>query len=49
MNRQNFKYDQRNDSMFANDEYRKKYRDTDPVMHAENYFSNYNLIEKRQR
>jgi hypothetical protein len=30
-------------------EYKKKYRDTDPLIQAENHFADYNFMEKQQR
>jgi hypothetical protein len=49
INKENYKYDDPNNTMFPVWEYRKKYRDRDPVLNPEAYFYDYKLIERRQR
>ncbi len=49
MNRQNYKYNHPEESLFPTHEYKKKYKDNDPVMFAESNFYDYNLIERRNK
>ena len=44
MNRENYKYVDDNNPAFPIWEYKKKYRDRDPVLNPEAYFYDYNLI-----
>ena len=49
MNVQNYKFNDDTNPTFPIWEYKKKYRDRDPVLNAEAYFYDYNQIERRQR
>lgn len=49
MNTQNYKYIDEKNPSFPIWEYKKKYRDRDPVLNAEAYFYDYKQIERRQR
>jgi ribosomal protein S18 len=49
MNTQDYKYVDEKNPAFPIWEYKKKYRDRDPVISAESYFYDYNQIERRQR
>jgi len=49
MNRQDYKYVDEKNQSFPIWEYKKKYRDRDPVLNAEAYFYDYNQIQRRQR
>jgi hypothetical protein len=50
MNKENFKFeDDQNRPDFPNWEYKKKYRDRDPVLSPEAYFYDYKNIERRHR
>lgn len=48
-NKQNYKFEDKNQPAFPTWEYKKKYRDMDPVLNPEAYFYDYNMIERRQR
>jgi hypothetical protein len=41
MNKQKYKYDDEDSSLFPTWEYKKKYRDRDPVLNAEAFFYDY--------
>ena len=47
MNTTDYKYVDDNNPSFPTWEYKKKYRDRDPVISAEAYFYDYNQIERR--
>ena len=47
MNTTDYKYVYDNNPSFPTWEYKKKYRDRDPVISAEAYFYDYNQIERR--
>jgi len=49
MNKQGYKYVDEKNPAFPIWEYKKKYRDNDPVLSAEGYFYDFNQIERRQR
>lgn len=49
MNTQNYKYVDEKNPSFPIWEYKKKYRERDPVINAEAYFYDYNQIERRQK
>jgi hypothetical protein len=49
MNKTNYKLEDESNPMSVNWEYKKKYRDKDPVLNAEAYFYDYKMIERRQR
>jgi hypothetical protein len=49
MNTKNYKYVDEENPSFPIWEYKKKYRDNDPVMTAESYFYDYKQIERRQK
>lgn len=47
MNRANYKYVDESNPFFPLWEYKKKYRDRDPVLNPEASFYDYNMIERR--
>ncbi len=47
MNTTDYKYVDEKNPSFPIWEYKKKYRDRDPVISAESYFYDYNQIERR--
>ena len=47
MNKQNYKFEDKTNNFFHVHEYKKKYRDRDPVLGPEAYFYDYNLLERR--
>ena len=49
MNKQGYKYVDEKNPAFPIWEYKKKYRDNDPVLSAEGYFYDFNQIDRRQR
>ena len=49
MNTQNYKHVDDKNPEFPICEYKKKYRDRDPVLSAEAYFYDYQQIERRQK
>ena len=49
MNKQKYKFAKDDSSLFPTWEYKKKYRDRDPVLNAEAYFYDHNMIERRTR
>lgn len=49
MNVQNYKYNDEKNPSFPIWEYKKKYRDRDPVLNPEAYFYDYKQIERRQK
>jgi hypothetical protein len=49
MNKGNYKYEDEENSMTPIWEYKKKYRDKDPIINPEAYFYDYKNIERRQR
>lgn len=49
MNKKNYKYVDEENPSFPIWEYKKKYRDSDPVMAAESYFYDFKQIERRQK
>lgn len=49
MERVNYKYNDYNNPAFPIWEYKKKYRDRDPVLNPEAYFYDYKMLERRQR
>ena len=49
MNRENYKYVDESNPFFPLWEYKKKYRDKDPVLNPEAYFYDYKMIERRQK
>jgi hypothetical protein len=49
MNKENYKYVDNSNPSFPTWEYKKKYRDRDPVLNSEAYFYDYKMIERRQR
>ena len=48
-NRVKYKYKDENNPFFEVWEYKKKYRDKDPVLNEEAYLYDYNLLKRRQR
>ena len=46
---QNFKYEDKENAMFPIWEYKKKYRDRDPVLNPEAYYYDYKNEERRMR
>ena len=49
MNRQNYKFEGKDNIFFHVNEYKKKYRDRDPTLNPEAYFYDYNLVDRRKR
>lgn len=47
INKQNYKFEDKDDTTFPIWEYKKKYRDRDPTLNPEAYFYDYKLIERR--
>jgi hypothetical protein len=47
MNRANYKYEDNSNPVFPIWEYKKKYRDRDPVLNEEAYFYDHNLYNRR--
>lgn len=47
MNKQKYKFLDENNPMAPIWEYKKKYRDMDPVLSPEAYFYDYKMIERR--
>jgi hypothetical protein len=47
INKQNYKYEDEKNSMAPIWEYKKKYRDKDPVLNPEAYFYDYKNIDRR--
>ena len=49
MNKQNYKFLDINNPQIPTWEYKKKYRDRDPLLGPEAYYTDYKMIERRQR
>jgi hypothetical protein len=49
MNKQNYKYEDKNNIFFHVNEFKKKYRDKDPALNPEAYFYDLNFVERRKR
>ncbi len=47
MNKQNYKFEDKNNLFYEVHEYKKKYRDRDPPLNPEAAFYDYKMIERR--